>query len=288
MGCTADADHVAVYEVGIASFPLDHVRCIKEDDAHTIWIGAWSGIYSYDKTTINPQRLDRTDIVNISDILPLKDGRILFSAYAWDVFYLKDGVLWQTDIPEGGRDMIHNVITMTQDSRGRIWMGSYGYGLLCLDDDKYLRLTVKDGLPDNNILSFQEDFSGSMWVSTFHGIARITLDEELKDADIQDFPGLQYHEKSGCRTSDGLIFFGGNHGLTFFDPKSLATTRQEPTIHLEDLKIWGKSVRPAAQGSVLKQTIAYTDRIKLDHRQRSFSIDFAGTNTGSRVSTKIG
>ena len=264
--------------LGLASFPLDHVRCIKEDASHTVWIGAWSGIYSYDNTTPTPKRLESNDIVNISDILPLKDGRILFSAYAWDVFYLKDGIPWQTDIPEGARDMIHNVITMTQDSRGRIWMGSYGYGLLCLDEDKYLRLTVKDGLPDNNILSFQEDFSGNMWISTFHGIARITLDEDLKDADIQDFPGLQYHEKSGCRTADGLIFFGGNHGLTFFDPKSLATTRQEPTIHLEDLKIWGKSVRPAAQGSVLKQTIAYTDRIKLDHRQRSFSIDFAGND----------
>ncbi len=262
----------------VATFPLDHVRCIKEDASGTIWIGAWNGMYQYSDNTPQPVRVENNTVVNISEILPLKDGRILFSAYAWDVFYLKDGVLWQTDIPEGARDMIHNVITMTQDSRGRIWMGSYGYGLLCLDDDKYLRLTVKDGLPDNNILSFQEDFSGNMWVSTFHGIARITLDEDLKDADIQDFPGLQYHEKSGCRTADGLIFFGGNHGLTFFDPKSLATTRQEPTIHLEDLKIWGKSVRPAAHGSVLKQTIAYTDRIKLDHRQRSFSIDFAGND----------
>lgn len=264
--------------LGLASFPLDHVRCIKEDASHTVWIGAWSGIYSYDNTTPAPKRLESNDIVNISDILPLKDGRILFSAYAWDVFYLKEGIPWQTDIPEGARDMIHNVITMTQDSRGRIWMGSYGYGLLCLDEDKYLRLTVKDGLPDNNILSFQEDFSGNMWVSTFHGIARISLQDDLQDAEIQDFPGLQYHEKSGCRSSDGLVFFGGNHGLTFFDPKSLSATRQCPTIHLEDLKIWGQSVRPAQKGSVLKQTLAYTDRITLDHRQRSFSIDFAGND----------
>ncbi|MBQ6081622.1 MAG: response regulator [Bacteroidales bacterium] len=262
----------------MATFPLVHVRCIKEDSSGNIWIGAWNGMYQFGDNTPQPVKVENNNVVNISDILPLKDGRILFSSYAWDVFYLKDDDLYQTDIPDEGRDMIHNVITMAQDLRGRIWLGSYGYGLLCWDGDKVLRLTSADGLPDNNILSFQQDFSGSMWVSTFHGIARISLQDDLQDAEIQVFPGLQYHEKSGCRSSDGLVFFGGNHGLTFFDPKSLSATRQCPTIHLEDLKIWGQSVRPAPKGSVLKQTLAYTDRISLDHRQRSFAIDFAGND----------
>lgn len=272
----AGIDNSRVYK--IASFPLDHVRCIKEDASGTIWIGAWNGLHRYDGSSPALEKVGDDNVVNITDVLPLSDGRLWLAAYAWDVFALQDGAYYQVDIPEEGRDMIHNVITMAEDSRGRIWLGSYGYGLLCLEGDSIVRLTSSDGLPDNNILSFQEDFSGNMWVSTFHGIARIKLDNNLKDIEIQDFPGLQYHEKSGCRAADGTIYFGGNHGLTSFDPKSFSAPRQGPAIHLEDLKIGGESVQPGGKGSVLQQTIAYTDRIELDHRQRSFSLDYAGND----------
>ena len=89
--------------IGLATFPLDHVRCIKEDASHTIWIGAWSGIYSYDDTTPAPVRLESGDIVNISDILTLKDGSILFSAYAWYVFYMNGGELYAKATGSGGK-----------------------------------------------------------------------------------------------------------------------------------------------------------------------------------------
>ncbi len=261
-----------------AAFPLDHVRCVKEDSNGDIWLGSWNGLYKYTAHDKEPIKIEKNTAPNITDILPMEDGRIWFSAHGWATFCIDKDNLYGVPVPETGQQVGRFGITLAKDSRGRVWIGSYGYGLLCLDGDDSVVMTVDDGLPDNNVLSFQEDFSGNMWVSTFHGIARIDLPKGGTQADILAFPGRQYHEKSGCRTASGQIFFGGNHGLTFFDPKSFASDHPAPTIHLEDLKIWGQSVKPDQSGTVLKQDIAYTDRISLNHKQRSFSLDFAGND----------
>lgn len=262
----------------LTSFPLDHVRSIREDAGGSIWMGAWSGLYIYGPTAREPEKININPALNITDILPMDNGEIWYSAHGWTVFKMKDGLVSGLDLPEEDRDVGRYCITMKRDSKNRIWLGSYGNGMLCLDGGNVVRINAEDGLPDSNILSFQEDLSGNIWVSTFHGIARIDLPKGDSTAMILSFPGRQYHEKSGCRTASGQIFFGGNHGLTFFDPKSFASGHPAPTIHLEDLKIWGQSVQPSDEGSVLKQDIAYTDRISLNHKQRSFSLDFAGND----------
>lgn len=262
----------------LASFPLDHVRSIREDNDGTVWLGAWSGLYKYTTRDSEPQKIDINPALNITDILPMDNGEIWFSSHGWSVFKMKDDIIDGLALPDEGLDVGRYCITMKRDSKNRIWLGSYGYGLLCLDGDKVVKINEEDGLPDSNVLSFQEDLSGNIWVSTFHGIARIDLPKGDSSAMILTFPGRQYHEKSGCRTASGQVYFGGNHGLTFFDPKSFSAGHPAPTIHLEDLKIWGQSVRPGDANSVLKLDIAYTDRISLNHKQRSFSLDFAGND----------
>ncbi|MBR3745120.1 MAG: response regulator [Bacteroidales bacterium] len=274
--CLANVHSGKAYK--ISSFPLDHVRSIREDALGNIWMGAWSGLYNYRPQNREPEKVNINPALNITDILPMDNGEIWYSAHGWTVFKMKDGLVSGLDLPEKDRDVGRYCITMKRDSKNRIWLGSYGYGMLCLDGDNVVRISAENGLPDSNILSFQEDLSGNIWVSTFHGIARVDLPKGDTTATILSFPGRQYHEKSGCRTASGQIYFGGNHGLTFFDPKSFATGHPVPTIHLEDLKIWGQSVNPGDEGSVLKQNIAYTDRISLNHMQRSFSLDFAGND----------
>ncbi|RDC64059.1 ligand-binding sensor domain-containing protein [Adhaeribacter pallidiroseus] len=54
------------------------------------------------------------------------------------------------------------------DSKGFIWFGTE-YGVIRFDGKNYLKLTVSDGLSDNEVLKIQEDSKGRIWFLTFNG-----------------------------------------------------------------------------------------------------------------------
>lgn len=260
---------------------IDNVRVIKEDQNHNFWLGTWNGLYKA-TSDLSFTLVGSTQSSNITDIYVKDSGDVLYSSYGIGVYEIKrnGSVPVQLFSPEGDLMTSKNVITLFIDSQNRLWMGSYGNGLLCRSVGRLIRMTTADGLSNNNVLCIKEDFRGDIWASTSHGISRLKPNGDgfsvtnFYSNDI--LPGDQYHEKSGCRTSDGMIFFGGNHGLTFFNPSSFASNSTPPLIHIEDLKIHNHSVRPALEGSVLSRSILFTDAIVLDHRQRMISLDYAG------------
>ncbi|MCH3941869.1 MAG: response regulator [Bacteroidales bacterium] len=260
---------------------IDNVRVVKEDQNHNFWLGTWNGLY---KTTSDLvfSLVECTQSSNITDICIKDSGDVLYSAYGIGVYEIKTNDSVPVQITFSEEDLMTSkcVITLFIDSQNRLWMGSYGNGLLCRSVGRSIRMTTADGLSNNNVLCIKEDLHGDIWASTSHGISRLKPKGDgfsvtnFYSSDI--LPGDQYHEKSGCRTSDGMIFFGGNHGLTFFNPSSFASNSTPPLIHIEDLKIHNHSVCPAPEGSVLSRSILLTDAIVLDHRQRMISLDYAG------------
>lgn len=260
---------------------INNVRVIKEDSDHDFWIGTWKGLFKM-TADYDIEMIDSTSAFNVTDILLTDAGSLLFSAYGNGIYAMKKGDASPTSVnfPDEELQVSRTAITLFKDSRERLWLGSYGNGLLCRSSGQHVRLSVADGLPSNNILCFQEDFNGNIWCSTSHGISKLRPAAEGYSVtnyfSANVLPGNQFHEKSGCRTADGSIFFGGNHGLTFFNPSDFVSSSAPPLIHIEDLKIFNRSVRPAAEGSVLSKSILFTDAIVLNHRQRMISLDYAG------------
>jgi ligand-binding sensor domain-containing protein len=94
------------------------------------------------------------------------------------------------------------VISMLQDSRGYIWIGTKS-GLACYNGEKFVNFTRKNGLADDYIHGLAEDFIGNIWFSTSLGLACFDGKE------IMNFP---YSEKIGFRfapASDGKIWYIG-------------------------------------------------------------------------------
>jgi signal transduction histidine kinase/ligand-binding sensor domain-containing protein/DNA-binding response OmpR family regulator len=264
---------------------LQHVRVVKEDKYGNIWLGTWFGLFRIDcgKSLAEMKRIYPVHaIANVPDICILRSGDLLFSSYGEGVFRIRenDTVPELYHSPAIVSPVTAKCITMFEDSRQRIWMGSYGNGMLCLSEGKYSVFTWNSGLPSNNVLCFQEDINGCMWMSTSCGISKLKFsptDTVFTNYFSSDgIPGDQYHEKAGCRRSDGRIFFSGNHGLTFFNPAHILPSRTPPVVNLEDLKILNQSVQPAPEGSVLTKSIALTGKITLNHRQTTISLDYAG------------
>ncbi len=264
---------------------LKHVRVVKEDHHGNIWLGTWTELLRIERG----QPLDAMKkiyptegVANIPDICVLRSGDLLFSSYGEGVFRIgEDGAAPELQHPAvEAKPVTDRCITMFEDSEQRLWMGSYGNGALCLSEGKYTVFNWKDGLPGNNVLCFQEDINGCMWMSTSYGISKLKFSAAgtvftnyfSSDGTLGD----QYHEKAGCRHSDGRIFFAGNHGLTFFNPDNILPNRTPPVVRLEDLKVSNQSVQPSPDGPVLTKSIALTDKITLDHTQTNISLDYVG------------
>ncbi|WP_298650912.1 hybrid sensor histidine kinase/response regulator transcription factor [uncultured Proteiniphilum sp.] len=260
---------------------IENVRVVKEDQGKNIWLGTWEGLF---KTTITDEqvKIDKICSSNIPDICILNSGDILFTAFGEGIFKIRneDPVPQLLDFPDEINLVTSTSVTLFEDSQYRIWMGSYGNGAVWYLNGAYKSFSKENGLPSNNVLCFQEDLNRDIWISTSHGISRLKITED--DIIISNFfkndgtLGDQYHEKAGCRSSDGRIFFAGNHGLTFFKPSSIVPNHNPPLINIEDLKIFNRSVQPALKGSVLSKNVAHTTEIVLNHKQTTISLDYAG------------
>lgn len=262
-------------------FNTENIRVIKEDREGTIWAGSWTGLQRFKEKngTLYPQQVFAG---NVPEIHISESGDVLFSAYGYGLYRLNrnTGVLFFLPLPKEFTGVTSHCINLFEDSHHRLWMGSYGSGTLCIEGKTYKWLNTENGLPSNNTLCITEDNKGFIWISTSKGIVRIAHNKnktEIKNYSKADgILGDQFHEKAGCRTTDGRIFFAGNHGITFFNPLNIKPNNTPPAINIEDLKIFNNSVYPGQKKSPLIKDIRNTSKITLNYKQTSISLDYAG------------
>lgn len=58
-----------------------------------------------------------------------------------------------------------------QDSKGNYWLGSHNEGVSFYNGKSFEYFTTKEGLPDNQIRSIQEDKNGKIWFETAKGVS---------------------------------------------------------------------------------------------------------------------
>ncbi len=63
-----------------------------------------------------------------------------------------------------------SVFTLFQDSRGIIWLGTNGGGLLRYEGRGFRSYTIREGLPSNSVRAVTEDLKGNLWVGTDGGL----------------------------------------------------------------------------------------------------------------------
>ncbi len=61
---------------------------------------------------------------------------------------------------------------MLFDTEGNLWLGTYGGGLFRMDVDPFDMITIKNGLPDNNVTALANDLDGNYWFGTNFGISQ--------------------------------------------------------------------------------------------------------------------
>ncbi len=279
-----------------ASLSCNSIRSILEDSAGVLWVAtAGGGLNKFDRssgTFIHYHRIEDNanslvdDYVNVIYEAPTEPGVLWIGT--------RHGGLNRFDTPKqvfsrfktnprDSNSLSSNfILSVYEDSAGTLWVGTLGGGLNKLIGPRgegegigFVRYTEKNGLANNSIYGILEDSGGQLWMSTNKGISRFDPGSEtFKNYDVKD--GLQGNEfNSGAyhKSKSGEMFFGGVKGLNAFYPDDVKVNPHIPPIVITDFKIAHKPVVIGAD-SPLKQSITWTEEIKLSYKQNVLSFEF--------------
>lgn len=268
----------------------DGIGTITEDAQGRIWAGSGqNGIWIYEPehirliTTLTPKR---SYYNNIPRIYRLSSGEMLVSSYGENIYVVDPNTFEMKPLSTKKEIMPYasRAIYLYEDCHNDIWIGSYGEGMAkySVKNDWVEGFSLSEGLPSNDVLSIMEDDSENLWVSTSFGLSRFepATRKFYNYFDYDGIQGNQFHEKCVLKTSDGELFFGGNHGLTFFYPHHINLYSSMLPVILEDLKIFNESEKIGQKGGVLDKHISQTKEVAFSHRQNVFSIDYSGLDFG--------
>jgi signal transduction histidine kinase/ligand-binding sensor domain-containing protein/CheY-like chemotaxis protein len=129
------------------------------------------------------------------------------------------------------------IYTLLKDSQGVIWIGTTK-GLYAFQNNKLEFYETKNGLPDNVIYAIIEDFQKNIWMSTNKGLSRFNR---------KDKTFTNYHKSDGLSSeeydlhakfidSNGIVYFGGIDGITFFDPSKLIYKISDSKLYIDNIQ----------------------------------------------------
>lgn len=132
-------------------------------------------------------------------------ARNLWFSTAKSLYRLTDGKL--KIYPQPGNYQ-GRIFTITEDRDGRLWVGGTARGMIWrLQDEKFIPMTVKDGLPDSYIATLMCDRDGHLWVATGNGLAVL---KEGRFTVFRKSDGLISDATNGLHEArDGAIWIGG-------------------------------------------------------------------------------
>ena len=244
---------------------------------------------------------------------------------------------------EFGQSFVH---ALFEDSRGQLWVGTYGDGLWTGKDTRFRHITVQDrdagltsdyitciredsrhriwvlteaggacyagldevasgtfrfgnlsrrnGFPASNTCCLQEDLDQVLWITTTHGIVKLSPDDlSIQEIFLEDQGNTlnQYAYGSACATSGGQLFFGTSRGLVSFSPSGRGN-RERPRLLITEISATG----PGGPTHITEEgkSVLRTDKIRIRYAdvstlRISFSApDFQSSRTGMFIATLEG
>lgn len=218
------------YEAGKGVFKSNFIGSLCFDKMNEgLWIGTTGGLSFFDlkKNEFENVTLSTDNLSNNSMVSMLIDreqrlwigmhhGLLIIDLYSFAknrknirYHYLE----YKLDQPES--KLIEKISCIYQTIDGTIWLGSNGYGIYRLANDRtypyrFFNLTTKDGLCDNTVFGIGEDENGRLWFGTNNGLSCYSREMEAfvnysrKDGLLFD----QFYRNAYCKSEDGTLYWG--------------------------------------------------------------------------------
>lgn len=183
-----------------------------------------------------------------------------------------------------------NVINgLFEDSNNNLWITTENaLNLFNPKKNNFSRYTTEDGLPSNVTYSILEDNDSNLWISTSNGLVEFnTKKQEFKIFTKSN--GLlsdQFNYSSAFKDKKGKMYFGSVNGLISFNPDEFKQNKYHPPIYITNIQINNQDVSVKKENSPLDTSITFSENIKLNNQQSTFTLEFASLSYTAPEMTK--
>lgn len=192
----------AEYEPRLGSL---QITTLFRDSKRRVWIGTSAGLYVY---------LPESRQVMTCELAPVKEG------------------------VSPPRDIA--VMCVAEDSHRNIWAGTRnGLYRFNASDNSFTRFSVADGLPNDFVYGILEDELARLWISTNAGLVCFDPQKNtFRNYMLRDgIANNQFNPYSYCRSRDGVFWFGGIGGITWFRPHDLVDNPFAPEAQITGVDV---------------------------------------------------
>ena len=241
----------------VTNFSSDLIaRVITQDQDGDIWLGTeMDGLYKI------PSKL-------ISNIINGENFEI-------------EGYVFDPEYPNGISSS--QITCVSQDKNGMIWIGTNG-GLnqYSKEEDAFIHYFVEDGLSSNYVTGIVVDDVNNLWISSKKGISFFNqTDSTFTNYGLADGIGnIDFHRHSYDDSPDGNIYFGGPLGITKVNPRDMQYNEYVPPCIITRIKknYFDETFSENFMVSSFNSSLDGSNTIMIDHKVKSFSIDFVALN----------
>jgi len=249
----------------VTNFSSDLIaRVITQDDDGDIWLGTeMDGLYAI------PSAL-------LEDIIKGNDFEL-------------EGHVFDPLFPDGISSS--QITCVSQDKEGMIWIGTNG-GLnkYSKQEDTFKHYFVEDGLPSNYVTGVVVDDNNGLWISSKKGISFFDQkDLTFTNYGLTDGIGnIDFHRHSYDESPDGSIYFGGPLGITKVNPQAIQYNDYVPPCVITRVKknFFDESISETFLTTKAGFSDDENQNISIDHKIKSFSIDFVALNFHQTIKNK--
>ena len=165
-----------------------------------------------------------------------------------------------------------------EDSNSMLWLTTDdGFCRLVPGENSFTRYTTKNGLPGNVAYSILEDEKQHLWISTSKGLVNFNTTNGKMTVYTKAYGLLsdQFNYSSAFQSATGRMYFGSLRGLISFQPSQFIKNNFIPPVYITGFQVNNLEMVAGKNGSPVKKSIPYLDKVVLKYNQSTFSIDFA-------------
>jgi signal transduction histidine kinase/ligand-binding sensor domain-containing protein len=261
--------------------PLGSVFAITEDTLNSIWVLAGHNLDHIDGMRLR-EEIKSPQISQSYILAPNPKGGLVLGLTNGDLLFYRNGAgqdgATQT-VPSHETRNTRQIRDLLVENDGSVWATNMDE-LLRFKNGRRENLSLRNGLPCDDIFALVKDGSESIWLYTKCGLVEIEkseLDRWWAKPDrriayklIDEFdgvqPGLTSLKPQAVSTPDGRLWFVNGRILQMFDPIHPRTNSIPPPVHIEEIVADRHTYLPGSHLSLP----ALTHDISIDYTGLSF------------------
>ena len=166
-----------------------------------------------------------------------------------------------------------------EDKKNNFWVATQEGGLMLFDrkTGHFQRYTTNEGLANNTVLRMLEDEQGNLWLSTYNGLSKFSV-QKNEWQNFYQSDGLQSNQFSfnaALALKSGEFIFGGIKGFNIFYPGNVYSQSESPEIFLSGLRV-NNSPIAKNEAFVKERNLEKIKRIVIPYDQALLTLDYLG------------